>query len=68
MKSGIFGLVPDWNYECRNADADVSLLDADAQLGILGLCIDPWLFPLFSYSKLHPHCHILCETKVEKLW
>jgi hypothetical protein len=27
-----FGPVPEWNYECRNADAGISLLDADAQL------------------------------------
>ncbi len=26
-----FGPVPHWNSECRNADAGVSLLDADAQ-------------------------------------
>ncbi len=27
-----FGPVPDWNYWCRNADASISFLDADAQL------------------------------------
>ncbi len=27
-----FGLVRDWNYRCRNADAGVSFLDANAQL------------------------------------
>ncbi len=27
-----FGPVPDWNYQCRNADAGVSFLDADVQL------------------------------------
>jgi hypothetical protein len=31
-QSGIFFPVPDLNYQCRNADADVSFLDADAQL------------------------------------
>ncbi len=27
-----FGPIPDWNYPCRNANAGVSFLDADAQL------------------------------------
>jgi hypothetical protein len=27
-----FGLIQDWNYQCRNADAGISFLDADAQL------------------------------------
>jgi hypothetical protein len=30
------GLVPDLNYGCRNADAGVSFLDADAQLCLTG--------------------------------
>jgi hypothetical protein len=30
-----FGPVPGWNYWCRNADAGVSFLDADAQLWYL---------------------------------
>jgi hypothetical protein len=30
-----FGPVPDWNYQCRNGDAGVSFLDADAQLWLL---------------------------------
>jgi hypothetical protein len=31
-QSGIFGPVPDRNDGCRNADASISFLDADAQL------------------------------------
>jgi hypothetical protein len=31
----LFGPVPDWNYECRNADDAVSLLDADARFNRL---------------------------------
>jgi hypothetical protein len=31
-----FGLVPDWNYGCWNADAGISFLDADAQLCLTG--------------------------------
>jgi hypothetical protein len=27
-----FGMVPEWNNGCRNADAGVSFLDANAQL------------------------------------